>query len=235
METQEFNRIDSRGIKTCIAEGRPVAFSLPVYDSWFKSSAMKRWGKITMPLTGERVREGHALAIVGYQDDETAPGGGYFLVRNSWQPWAWEGAWAPGYGYIPYAYITRYANTIFSARRQSGSTARLRDSNGQLAEGLVRNSPDVWLRQNPDAGAVPQPPVPGQPNALYARVFNRGPACAYGVNVAIFHIASAGQRELIGRLEVAMLWPGETVLGPLLWTPPSPGPFELLAQASVSR
>lgn len=238
LETQQFNRLDIEGIKTCLSEGRPVAFSLPVYDSWFKSSAMKRWGKITLPLTGEPVREGHALAMVGYQDDATAPGGGYFLVRNSWQPWAWEGTWASGYGYIPYEYVTRYANALFSARRMTGATVGLRVGSAPDAKlsGWTRNSPDVWLRQAPDAGAEAQAPKPRHQNALYARVFNTGPSCAYRVSVELFRVAEGTQEEgePVGCLEAEILWPGETVLGPLLWTPPGPGPFEFIARACAA-
>jgi hypothetical protein len=237
-EIHELNRSDIAGIKTRVAEGRPVAFSLPVYDSWFKSSAMKRWGKITLPLPGEPVREGHALTIVGYQDDISAPGGGYFLVRNSWQPWAWEGAWATGYGYIPYLYVGRYASAIFTAQRLTGAIVGLRAANepGAKVVGWVRNSPDVWLRQTPDAGAVSQPAKPGQTNAIYARIFNSGPACAYRVCVEVFLATgpSQEQAEPLGRLEAQMIWPGETVLGPLLWTPPGPGPFEFAARASAA-
>jgi len=211
---------------------------MPVYDSWFKSSAMKRWGKITLPLTGEPVREGHALAMVGYQEDAAAPDGGYFLVRNSWQPWAWEGVWASGYGYIPYAYITRYANAIFSARRMTGATVGLRVGNAPDAKlsDWTRNSPDVWLRQAPDAGAETQTPRPGQLNAIYVRVFNTGPACAYRVSVEVFRAVEGEQEqgEPVGRLEAEMLWPGETVLGPLLWTPSGPGPFEFIARACAA-
>lgn len=116
-QTQAFNRDDIAGMKTCIVEGRSIAFAIPVFESWYKSPAMARWGKITLPLAREPVLEGHAMTLVGYQDDPQAPGGGYFLVRNSWQPWAWEGTWAPGYGYLPYAYITAHANTVFSAHR----------------------------------------------------------------------------------------------------------------------
>ncbi len=116
-QTQAFNRLDIVGMKTWLVEGRAIAFTVPVFESWYKSSAMARWGKITLPLAGEPALEGHAMTLVGYQDDPHAPGGGYFLVRNSWQPWAWEGAWASGYGYLPYAYITDHANTIFGAQR----------------------------------------------------------------------------------------------------------------------
>ncbi|MCU0507016.1 MAG: hypothetical protein MUC34_01205 [Anaerolineae bacterium] len=238
LETQEFNRSDIAGIKACLAEGRPIAFSLPVYDSWFKSSAMKRWGKITLPLPGEPVREGHALTIVGYQDDLAAPGGGYFLIRNSWQPWAWEGTWATGYGYIPYAYLQRYANAVFSARRLTGARVGLRMEDKPDAETApwVRNSPDVWLRQSPDAGGTPQTPAFGRMNALYARVFNSGPACAYRVTVEIFRASGpdSDQAQPLGQLSVPMLWPGETVLGPLLWTPPQNGPFEFIARVSAA-
>jgi hypothetical protein len=236
LETQELNRIDIQGIKTCLAEGRPVAFSLPVYDSWFKSSAMKRWGKITLPVPGEPMREGHALALVGYQDDSTAPGGGYFFVRNSWQPWAWEGTWATGYGYIPYAYVLHLANAIFSARRQTGARIGLRSGSEPGSERLewVRNSPDLWLRHSPDAGSAPQTPKAGVMNAIYARVFNSGPACAYRACVEVFRATAPEHEDAvpIGRLEAQMLWPGETVLGPLLWTPPDPEPFDFIARVS---
>jgi hypothetical protein len=238
LETQEFNRIDIKGMKACLAEGRPLAFSLPVYDSWFKSSAMKRWGKITLPLPGEPVREGHALTMVGYQDDSDAPGGGYFLVRNSWQPWAWEGTWATGYGYIPYAYVLRYANAVFSARRLTGARVgqRAEDKPEAQIAPWVRNSPDIWLRQAPDAGGSAQMPAPGRVNALYARVFNSGPACAYRVTVEVFRAAGpeTEQAQPLGQLSVPMLWPGETVLGPLLWTPPDAGPFEFIGRVSAA-
>jgi hypothetical protein len=238
LETQEFNRTDIEGMKTCLAEGRPVAFSLPVYDSWFKSSAMKRWGKITMPLMAEPVREGHALVLVGYQDDPEAPGGGYFLVRNSWQPWAWDGVWANGYGYIPYAYVAQYANVVVSARRLAGARIGFRERSEPEAKPSqwVRNSPDVWLRQAPDAGAAAQHPRPGQTNSIYARIFNSGPACAYQVVVEVFRATGSeqDQAERLGRLEVQMLWPGETVLGPLLWMPVEAGPVEFAARTSAA-
>ncbi len=134
-ETQEFSRKDIDGMKACLVEGRSIAFAFPVFDSWYKSSAMARWGKITMPLPGEPALDGHAVTIVGYKDDPAAPGGGYFLLRNSWQPWAWDGAWQPGYGYIPYAYISRHASAIFSARRGEDARPCVR---GEDAEGPPR-------------------------------------------------------------------------------------------------
>ena len=156
LRSQQFNRTDITGIKTCLSEGRVVAFSIPVFDSWYASSATSRWGKITLPLPGEPADGGHAMALVGYQDDPEAPGGGYFLVRNSWQPWSWDGVWQEGYGYISYAYISRHATAVFSGYRITGNGIYLRDHAAEVgprsAATLTWNSPDIWLRQAADGG-----------------------------------------------------------------------------------
>jgi hypothetical protein len=42
-------------------------------------------------------------------EDELEPGGGYFIVRNSWgEGWARESPFGSGYGYISYGYIQRF-------------------------------------------------------------------------------------------------------------------------------
>ena len=47
----------------------------------------------------------HGLLIVGYRDDADAPGGGWFIVRNSLgEEWGDH-----GYGRLPYAYVTCFA------------------------------------------------------------------------------------------------------------------------------
>ncbi len=47
----------------------------------------------------------HGLLIVGYEDAEKAPGGGWFLIRNS----LGEGWGDKGYGRLPYAYLACFA------------------------------------------------------------------------------------------------------------------------------
>jgi len=50
---------------------------------------------------------GHAMLIVGYEDDASIPGGGAFIVRNSW-----GGEWGDGgYGRLPYAYVELFATS----------------------------------------------------------------------------------------------------------------------------
>lgn len=50
---------------------------------------------------------GHAMLLVGYVDDDSVVGGGYFIVRNSWgEEWGEN-----GYGKLPYAYVELFATS----------------------------------------------------------------------------------------------------------------------------
>ena len=55
----------------------------------------------------DKIRGGHALCLAGYVDDDSCPGGGYFIARNSWSDskWAPESPEMPGYALLPYAYV----------------------------------------------------------------------------------------------------------------------------------
>jgi C1A family cysteine protease len=105
-------------LKAELARGRCVAFSVPVFDSWYRNNpGVERSGDIMMPFPGERGDGGHAMCIVGYRDDaaEEAIGGGRFLLRNSWgSTWGTENPNGPGYGTIPYAYLTQYGKEAYS-------------------------------------------------------------------------------------------------------------------------
>lgn len=43
-------------------------------------------GVIQMPLPNEAGNGGHAITLVGYNDDARFAGGGLFYLRNSWGP-----------------------------------------------------------------------------------------------------------------------------------------------------
>ncbi len=108
---------DVHAIKAALAKKKPVAFSIPVFNSWYGSRAVRLSGNITMPIPGEAIIGGHAMCFVGYKDDPTAPGGGRLYLRNSWGT-AWASASAldgptPGYGTIPYAYIANYGSEAY--------------------------------------------------------------------------------------------------------------------------
>ncbi len=105
--------------RTHMALQRPVTISIPVYNSWYLSAETRRSGRITMRVGNEAVVGGHAVCLVGYQDTPSSPGGGYFIVRNSWGTTGFGTAcpYGAGYGTIPYQYITNdaYIGESFTA------------------------------------------------------------------------------------------------------------------------
>ena len=61
-------------------------------------------GFIRFPKEKERIEGGHAIVLVGYDDNDDRYGGdGSFIIRNSWgTSWGNE-----GYGRLPYDYVLR--------------------------------------------------------------------------------------------------------------------------------
>ncbi len=96
-------------LKNSLEENHIVVCGIPVYSSWQLSPEVCRTGEIPMPLSDDELRGGHAINLVGYKDDEDHPGGGYFILRNSWgEDWGEDSQYEEGYGTIPYAYINHY-------------------------------------------------------------------------------------------------------------------------------
>ena len=72
------------------------------------------------PEYAEKRNGGHAMLIVGYKDEPLSPGGGYFLVRNSWgKEHGWESK-NPGHVKIPYQYIRNCNEEAFSIIQETG-------------------------------------------------------------------------------------------------------------------
>lgn len=90
-------------IKRALKEEHPVAIGV----RWPSTSDdAKLQSQLVTPPDARDVFDGHAIALVGYEDDPKKPGGGTFTFRNSFGP-----KWADhGYGTISYAYARQYAN-----------------------------------------------------------------------------------------------------------------------------
>jgi hypothetical protein len=97
--------------KNHMSRQRPVTISIPVYNSWYQSAETRRSGRITMRVGNEPAVGGHAVCLVGYHNSFFSPGGGYFIVRNSWgtTSWGYQCPFGAGYGTIPFQYITNDA------------------------------------------------------------------------------------------------------------------------------
>jgi len=82
-------------IKTALSTYGPVATTMDVYSDFYYYT-----GGIYQYTSGS-LQGGHAVLIVGYTDDPTVSGGGYFKVKNSWGT-GWGQA---GYFLIAYSQI----------------------------------------------------------------------------------------------------------------------------------
>jgi len=103
-----YERLDttSLALRTALAQGDPVVMGMLVYSS-FETQEVATTGKVPMPSRcpmTDKVLGGHAVFVVGYQNDPAWNGGGYFIVKNSWSD-AWGDS---GYFYLPFGFISSY-------------------------------------------------------------------------------------------------------------------------------
>ncbi len=94
-------------IKVCINAGFPPMFGFTVFaDAITQSNS--NGGLIPMPHDKDKVRGGHAVVAVGYDDSKVIKNSigesrGAILIRNSWgERWGDK-----GYGWLPYDYVLR--------------------------------------------------------------------------------------------------------------------------------
>ena len=76
-------------IKSCVKAYGPLTLRMEVDNDWYDPAPAPNRGN-------------HAVVIVGFHDNvngESAPGGGYWIIRNSWGA-GWNG---DGYGAVAYA------------------------------------------------------------------------------------------------------------------------------------
>ena len=85
--------IDIEAIKQALVSYGPLVAAMDVYSD-FKSYS----GGVYQHASGV-YKGGHAILITGYVDNPTAPGGGFFIAKNSW-----GNDWGPYSGYFAVAY-----------------------------------------------------------------------------------------------------------------------------------
>ncbi len=84
-------------LKACLKTYGPLTIQCVVPQDWYNLQDSSGSGN-------------HEVVIVGYQDNSNAPGGGYWIVKNSWGSW-WNGDGNHnGYGEIAYASEPSYSD-----------------------------------------------------------------------------------------------------------------------------
>jgi len=94
-------------IKSFLAYGLPSMFGFTVFSSYNQAEDD---GMIPFPCLGEKIRGGHAIDAVGYDDEKEIVNTnckektvGALLIRNSWGTgWGYK-----GYGWLPYKYVLK--------------------------------------------------------------------------------------------------------------------------------
>lgn len=92
-------------MKRSLIVNGPFVAGVKVYDS-FLSEDVARIGIVPVPAPEETLQGGHAICIVGYDDEKQL-----FKFKNSWSK-----NWGDnGYGYLSYEYIEKYCIDAWSA------------------------------------------------------------------------------------------------------------------------
>jgi len=97
-----YHRVKGNSHQLCAAlnAGYPVILGISVYES-FESDPVKQTGVIPMPKLEEKALGGHAIVLVGYDNQVK-----HWIFRNSWGiEWGDR-----GHGYLPFKYLGTKSN-----------------------------------------------------------------------------------------------------------------------------
>ena len=122
-----------REFRKLLAAGYPVVVGLTTFRSWTVNPITAETGWVPMPYMRrdkdgnwyplEKAGGGHAMCLVGYVDNKSAAGGGYFIVRNSWgEAWASECEEGAGHALIPYRYVALFCHSAFTLQDADGES-----------------------------------------------------------------------------------------------------------------
>jgi C1A family cysteine protease len=106
---------DEASFEAALAGGQPIQISFPIHgEDWDEPTADNNFHipEMTEAKAADEANIGyHSTAIVGYERDSSAPGGGWFIVRNSWgTDWGDQ-----GYCRVSYKTTAEYASSSWVA------------------------------------------------------------------------------------------------------------------------
>lgn len=143
---------DHRQIMASLTRGKPVLIGMPIKEHWTNAWQARTLGRVRRSLPGEADRGGHAMVVMGYRHDAMAPGGGYFIVRNSWgTTWGTQNPDGPGYCHMPFKLV--FEQNLISCAIESLPPPPEPTSDGRVGE-------HVGFETRPRRPALAQP-APG--------------------------------------------------------------------------
>jgi hypothetical protein len=155
---QQLPAKDFRQIKAALAAGKPVLIGLPIWEHWQGAWQAQTRGRLRAALPGERRKGGHAMCALGYRDDPAAPGGGYFIVRNSWgAEWASENPDGPGYCHVPYKVIFEQGLAAIAAEGVAAARAPAATAGAATGAATGATAPAPTARPAAPAQGKPAP------------------------------------------------------------------------------
>ncbi|MBM3268373.1 MAG: C1 family peptidase [Candidatus Sericytochromatia bacterium] len=126
-------KLDVNTLEKALDEGNPIRMSYPVRErDWQTPALRQRSFRLAELPSGRSAADNygyHAVLLVGYRRDGSAPGGGWFLLRNSWgDDWGDGGyAWVSYQLTLDYAHEPLIARKVDAANTTTFSTAPLPD------------------------------------------------------------------------------------------------------------
>jgi len=138
-------------VKNALYSYGPLVASMRVYSDFYS------YGGGVYTYTSGPFEGNHAILLIGYADDATVPGGGYFIVKNSWgQSWGEGFNGQPG-GYFKIAYgesagPTQFAHNLLAydtavqtcSYAISSSGATLGSTSGSGSVGVITSGSCTW-------------------------------------------------------------------------------------------
>ena len=180
-------------VKNALYTYGPLVASMRVYADFYS------YGGGVYSYTSGPFEGNHAILVIGYADDATVPGGGYFIVKNSWgQSWGEPFNDQPG-GYFRIAYSEAAGATQFGqyllaydaavptcsyAISSTGNT--LESAGGSGSVGLSTSSSCTWsVRSSASWLSASASAAKGGGSIGYAVTANTGTAARTGAITVI--------------------------------------------------
>ena len=105
--TEGATDIQIRNAATALLLGMPVGMGSLWQKSTTDMEVIEGLNFVKTPAANN-VSDGHSVSLVGFKYSNLFPGGGYFIIRNSWG----TGFGDSGYAYITFDFVKKFANDL---------------------------------------------------------------------------------------------------------------------------